>query len=386
MKVSIIGSGIVGLAHALAFAKRGFEVNVYERHGSPMGASIRNFGSFWSIGQENRYLSIASKTKEIWNELIIGAGIEVVSRGSLIVANSEEENNVLKEFYGMEASARNGLKLLNHKEVIKSHVFVKQGKLFGALKSEEEFVINPRKAIPRIIAFLRNNYQVKFHFNHAIQFVSSNYLAAEDSSWESDIIIVCNGSDFETLYPHKFRSECMEKCHLQMMKASTNVYMQLGTTICSGLSLVHYPSFSACPSLPKLKEKLECDFSEYIKDGIHVLITQNDEGDLIIGDSHLYDNQPQPFIEEYINQNILLYLNQFLNLPDFQITQRWTGTYATHPEHKHFFEMIDENVWISTGFGGAGMTLGLGQAEEHVARILKVADVDGKEQNYPLAI
>jgi glycine/D-amino acid oxidase-like deaminating enzyme len=116
------------------------------------------------------------------------------------------------------------------------------------------------------------------------------------------------------------------------------------------------------------------------------MVTQNEQGDLIIGDSHKYDMEPQPFIDENINQNILRYLHGFLELPDFQITERWIGTYATHPNQKHFLEMAEEHVWISTGFGGAGMTLSFGQAEENVANILKEANINDKAEHYPVAI
>jgi len=102
---------------------------------------------------------------------------------------------------------------------------------------------------------------------------------------------------------------------------------------------------------------------EYEKYLIHVLVSQTADGAITLGDSHEYGPCVDIFNKSEIDDLILREAKKFLELPDFDIAQRWHGVYATHPE-KPFFEAVPaEGVHIVTGVGGSGMTLSFGLAE-----------------------
>src|SRR5262245_42299994 len=89
----------MGLAHAYALARRGRRVLVLERHPRAIGASLRNFGMLWPIGQPFGYrYRLAKKSVEIWRGVLAAAGLWFNPCGSLHLAYHEDEQAVLEEF------------------------------------------------------------------------------------------------------------------------------------------------------------------------------------------------------------------------------------------------------------------------------------------------
>src|ERR1700734_589810 len=84
--VAIIGAGIVGLAHAYVLARQGRSVVVFERSPQAAGASVRNFGMIWPVGQPaGRQHAMALRSRELWLEILEAARLPYFATGSLHV-------------------------------------------------------------------------------------------------------------------------------------------------------------------------------------------------------------------------------------------------------------------------------------------------------------
>lgn len=105
--------------------------------------------------------------------------------------------------------------------------------------------------------------------------------------------------------------------------------------------------------------------SDYLKWGIHVMVSQNAKGELTIGDSHEYGFVFDPFDKQFINQLIIDYLKEFAVFKNWQVIQSWHGIYSKRTNSETDFTYSPEGgVTIVNGLGAAGMTLSFGLAEE----------------------
>lgn len=367
----VVGAGIVGLATARALAKRGYRVTVFERNERAVGASIRNFGMVWPIGQPNgARFERAMLSRSIWKEIAVEAGIWHDEVGSLHIAYAEDELRVMEEYVEANRELRE-VELLNAEKTIAKSAAVNPDGLKASLWSGTEMIVEARAAIGQIAAYLTEKYKVEFHWNTAIVEITDTTVRSGSRSWSADEIFVCGGEEFETLYPELFAATPITKCKLQMMRMVAQPGgFRIGPSLCGSLSLVHYPGFQIAASLPALRARYEAEYAEYLKWGIHVMASQNHTGELTIGDSHEYGLVHDPFNKDFINKMILDYLGTFTRLKDTQIIQTWNGILPklTNGETELVLKPAP-GVTIINGLGGNGMTLSFGLCEQVVAGV-----------------
>jgi glycine/D-amino acid oxidase-like deaminating enzyme len=120
-----------------------------------------------------------------------------------------------------------------------------------------------------------------------------------------------------------------------------------------------------------LKDRIARESPWFDRHGIHVLVSQNEAGELTLGDSHDYGNPVDPFNKTEIDDLILGYLRTFLNVPELRIASHWHGVYAMHQDQSAVVFQPLPRVTVVTGVGGAGMTLSFGIADQVVRRGLE---------------
>jgi FAD dependent oxidoreductase TIGR03364 len=367
---AVIGAGIVGLALAYALARRGRTVTVFEADPTPQGASVRNFGTLWPIGQPaGRRRAMAIESMAMWGDVLAGARAWSAADGSLHLAYHDDELAVLAEFAAAANAEGFPCELLDAAQTLRRSAHVRADGLKGALWSPHERQVNPRQVIQRVAAWMQERWQVHFERGTRVTSCDGGVVRAGQRTWPVDHVWLAAGADLHTLYPDAFAALGLRRCKLQMMRTRP-VDWSLGPILAGGLTLAHYECFAGCASLPALKTRLADQWPAHREFGVHVLVSQHDRGELVLGDSHEYDDAITPFDKPAIDALVLAYLRTLVDAGDFSIAERWHGIYVKHPHEPYCVFAPDAGVTAVAALGGHGMTLSFGLAEHVVSQAL----------------
>lgn len=364
--VLVVGGGIVGLAFAWEAARRGLSVRLLERSRAACGASIRNFGMVWPIGQPaGRPYALALRSRARWLELHEAGVIWAAECGSVHAVCEEDEATLLEEFAERAGTAGIACDLLGGAEARRRFPALASG-VRAALWSPMELVVDTPRAIGQVAAFLEQRHGVEIRFGTPVVAIEMPEVrTAAGERFTADRVIVCGGADFETLFPEVWAASGVRRCKLQMMRTAPQPGgWRLGPHVAGGLTLAHYAGFTGCPSLPAVRQRFAEQYPFHVAAGIHVMASQNDRGEVILGDSHDYDDVESPFDSAVIDEAILAYARGMLDLPDWTIAKRWHGVYAKSDAELCFTAEPQPGCTVVGSPGGAGMTLSFGLAAE----------------------
>lgn len=388
--VAVVGAGIVGCAHALAAARAGARVHLFDAAASVSGASVRNFGLIFPLGQPSSAARYAARSRVIWDEVSRGAGFALRACGSLTLAHAEDELAVLQAASAEAAAAPaggggivSGVRLLSASEAReRSGGAARAAGLLGALWSPHEAVVDPVAAVRSLPAWLAREHGVTLHLGDAVRGIALPRVESEAGVLSADAAIVCGGAAdaargsgalFPGVYAAPARAGALTRVRLQMLRTAPQpAGWRLGPALAGGLTLARYAAFAHLPGVAALRARLAAERPAAARHDIHVLVTQAGDGGLTIGDSHAHAaaDAPQAWLDDdAVDEEILANARRMLAAPHLRIASRWHGEYLKLAGSHALVATPrgQPNVRVVNALGGAGMTLSFGLAEEVVA-------------------
>jgi FAD dependent oxidoreductase TIGR03364 len=361
--LAVVGAGIVGLSVALAAVKKGKKVVVIERNARAIGASIRNFGFITISGQkQGDHWARARRARDVWAEVAEAAGIEVIHRGLVMPAYREEAETVLDAF--LKTDMGEDCRRLTPAEALEHVPSIRAEGMRAALYSPHELRVESREAIPRIAAWLEEHHGVAFHWGTAVQSVEGTKVQTSRGVIEAEACVVCPGDDFSTLFPDRIARYDLKICTLQMLRVMPAGPGRFGAAVMSDLSYGRYEGFADLPEAKALCARLDAELSEMRREGIHLIAVQSADGSLVVGDSHVYDNAPEPFAQERLDALIMQSFDEIFDLPGRRIVGRWCGSYASASDRVVMVDEPADNIRLVMVTGGTGASTGFALGEQ----------------------
>lgn len=367
--VCIVGAGIVGLAHAYEARRRGLNVVVIDRDDRAVGASVRTSGHlfFASVGADA--LGCAERSRERWLEVGRRARMFVEEGGTLIVARHRDELAVL------EAVAHDPVRharMLSAREVGQLAP-IPISELVGGFHATGDLRIDPRTAVARIANLLAQDGGARLEWGTHVDEIEDGRVLAGRLQVRAPAIVVCPGPDYRALSPVLRRGLTeMTRGQLQMLRLAAPTAKRYKPALLTGLSLIRYPVFASEPSAAELRARVELEKSELVERGIHLLVTQLPDGDLIVGETHAYDDTVSPFGNEHLYRLLLNEARLLLGIEP-EVRQRWLGVHPTLrvPGPRNFLVTAPlPGVRVVEDVAGTGMALSFGKAPEVLDELL----------------
>ncbi|MET8774943.1 TIGR03364 family FAD-dependent oxidoreductase [Nocardia sp. NPDC004654] len=368
MRVVIIGGGILGTAHALAAVRRGHEVVQLEREPEARGATVRNFGLVWVSGRSATELDLTLRSRELWEEIggrVPGVGFRPT--GSITLVRTPEELAVASAAAAGDSAEARGFELLEPERVRAINPALR-GKYLAGLHCSTDAAVESRQALPALRAYLAASERYSFHAGAEARSVTdtgsgATVLDDQGRAFPADLVLVCPGAAHSGLTRELVGTIPVRRVRLQMMQTAP-LGEPLTTAIADGDSFRYYPGFAG-PEVDAL-EREQSQTATAAEHRMQLLCVQRLHGGLTIGDTHEY-TEPFAFdVDEAPYEHLTSVTEELLGRKLPPIVRRWAGVYSQSVDAAAIVTRAkaDEHVWVITGSGGRGMTLGPALGEE----------------------
>ena len=255
----IVGGGVLGTFHAYHALQRNMRVCLLEQHATPQSATTRNFGQVVPSGMNVKWQKYGRRSLEIYADIQQKFDISVRNNGSVYLASDTEEEKLLSEL--SQINRINGYRsdMFDQSECLKRYPNLNPEYVKSGLFFPEEVTVEPRTMIHRLHEYLMEDKDLDIFTGFPVIDCSVSHsevvvTRSDGQVFKADHVIICNGSDFQVLFPERFKNSRLILSKLQMMQTvpQPKDYCLPGS-ILTGWSIRRYEAFSECPSYAEIK-------------------------------------------------------------------------------------------------------------------------------------
>ena len=367
MRVTIIGGGILGTAHALEAVQRGHHVIQLEREVEARGATVRNFGLVWVSGRADYELDADTAVAgTVGTDRRPHPRCRVPARRIADAVAHPARGRGRRT--GRRARRRGQRGDSSSSSPIGSAHSTPHcaGKFLAGLHCSRDAAVESRQAMPAIRAHLAATGRYEFMPGTEARSVDGARGARRPRAAATTATSCwCAQAPPTAGLTREIAGDLpVRRVRLQMMQTEP-LDEPLTTAIADGDSFRYYPAFAGT-ALDELRDNEPQDAVA----GAHrmqLLCVQRLHGGLTIGDTHEYD-EPFPFdVDEAPYGHLAARrrgVPRHARCPP--CASRWAGVYSqcVDPDQLVCRTAAGDGVWVITGPGGRGMTLGPAIAEQ----------------------
>jgi FAD dependent oxidoreductase TIGR03364 len=221
-------------------------------------------------------------------------------------------------------------------------------------------------ALPLLVDWLGRVHGVTFRTGAAALSVAPPVIETSRGPLLADRAVVCPGDDFASLFPERIEAYGPRRCRLSMLRLADPGF-RWPAGVMSDLGLVRYRGYADLPQAQALKLRLETEQAAHLANGVHLIAVQNQDGSLVVGDSHHYGDLPDPFAPAEAEALILDEFERATGLRAPPVLARWTGVYASSDDRGYLIDTPSPDVRLVMVTSGVGASTAFGIGERVIA-------------------
>lgn len=358
----IIGGGILGLATAHRALSQGLRVTLLEESTRPVGSSIQNFGHACFTGQADGLQDLAMASRAGWLRAASDAGVWAAETGTLVPAATPAELRVLEELADHRGAEQ--VRMLTAAQV-RTALGHAGADVVGGAHLPLDMRVDPRTAAPRLAEHLAAN-GLDLRLGERVLRTADGLVETTRGSYRAERVVVTPGTGIAGILPEIAEAHGIVQCTLAMALVERPAHLPAHFAMLTGTSLARYDGFTAMPGADALRAELAEREPELTACLANLMVTGIEDG-LLVGDSHAYDADYEPFLDADLSELLLSKASAVLGIERPRVLQRWLGRYSDAPGTTLVLERPDPSTSVAVVTSGVGMTLSFGIAERLLA-------------------